>query len=332
MLLFLALASCGGASSSDDVAAPSSLAGTYHLVSHVTLPAASVAPGAAGDVLDLLDGLANKPATTLLSLADSAGVPAADVLAAALPDALQSRLDGWMKDYLATAPYGGSSVYAELVQANGLVQSVAASFELQSDLLLVPSPGQAGTHSPHALVFFESTSPVAVPLLASQVTAAQGVRASVAWPGAEDAKVTIADHAMGIPFGQYALVALHTALERTFGAQDLAGVLAQLVDCSAMALSVAGQCVGPICVGHASEWAAVCTAGLQRAASEIEAQVTSLDFKAIHFQSGHAKALDCVASESATVTADRLTAGTWSLTVDLGSGEKPASGTFEGTR
>lgn len=339
ILALLALAACGeeaGSRTDSTVPDPRPLAGTYHLVNRFDVPAASVAPGAAGDAFALLDGLANKPATTLLDLADEAGVPAVGIITAALPDAVESRLDEWMKDYLTATQVGGTSAYSELVKVNGLVQSILVSFVLQSDLALPSSADQTGTHSPTALVFFASTSPVTVQVPLAEVTAAHGVRATASWPSSAEAAagnsdVSFGDHAMGLRLGQYALAALDIALERGLGASDLSAALAKLVDCPAMAASVANRCVGPVCVGHASELSDVCAAGLRRAASEIEAQVVALDYKAIHFQSGRAKASGCFAGDGATASAGRLSDGAWTVTVDVGNGEKPAAASFEGT-
>lgn len=340
IVALLVLASCGDTPDlriDPMVPEPRPAAGTFHLVNRFELAAASMVPGTAGEAFTLLDGLGNRPATTLLALADAAGAPAAGIVASALPGEVESRLDEWMKAYLTSAQEGNSSsAYAEIVKLNGQIQSVLVSFALHSDLALSSGADPTSAHSPRALVFFQDTSPVTVQVPFIEVAAARGVRATISWSSSAEAaagnsEMTIEDHAMGIPFGRYAVSALNIALQEALGARDLAAALAQLVDCSAMAASVANRCVGPLCVGHAAELSAVCTAGLGRAASEIEAAMGALDFKAIHFQSGRARGSGCFATEGAPAAPDRLSDGVWSVTVDLGSGEKPASATFEGT-
>jgi hypothetical protein len=108
---------------------------------------------------------------------------------------------------------------------------------------------------------------------------------------------------MGLPFGRYALQALDGILLAEYGAEDMATYLADSVDCSAMGDSVASHCISIVCVGHASDVAAICQGGLAEGARQIEDQIRGLDFKAIHFERGTATAVGATIPSLQTATA-----------------------------
>jgi hypothetical protein len=310
------------------------LAGTYHVASSFQVPATAAAPGPLGDALRLVHGLAENPAGTLLDVAADAGAPALDTLQLVVPDALEDQLESWMNAYLTTATSGGVSPHGEIVRLDDLIRSVLLAWELRSELRL---EGDAdGTHAPLAIAFDVLDAPVVIPVEATDpVTAATGVSATVSWPDVEGAaQASVSDHAMGVPFGRYALQALDLALLAEWGAADVRGMLDDVVDCAGMGRSVAGRCVGLLCVGHAEEVEAACAAGLGEVAARIEARILALDYDAIRFQAGTAtvEGVSIVAEESGSVTADRLVGGVWTATVDLGQGAEAATATFTAAR
>ncbi len=335
-LAFL-LFGCGQSSTSPTDAsrpAPRPLSGAFHVVSHFELPAASALPGPAGQGLDLLDGLATNPGGTLFDLADEAGVPAVGTVKDALPQVLEDKLESWMNGYFETAHVNGVPVHAQLVGLNDAIRSILLTWELDSDLDLPVNADGVGDHVPRQLTFLSSSLPVVIPLQAAELTSGRGVRGTVSWASAADAdagnaQLELSDHAMGIPFGRYALLALDTYLARTLAARDLRASLGALIDCTAMAKSVANQCVASLCVGQETGLRVLCEAGLDQAAFQIEEQIRALDYKAIHFQAGVAKGVGRLDPNAATASLDRLFEGRWTVSVDLGEGEKPAKGTFE---
>jgi hypothetical protein len=310
------------------------LLGRYQVVSQLSVPAAAAAPGPLGDALDLVHGLAENPASALLDLAEDAGVPALDTIRAVLPDTLEAELEGWMNAYLETATVDGSIPADEIAALDALIRSVLLEWELRSELELPSSA--PGTHAPKAIAFHAAGEPVVIPVDATApVTAATGVFASVSWVEGREGAVTLSvgDHAMGVPFGQYALQALAHLLEAQYGVPDVRDVLADAVGCAAMAESVGARCVGFICVGHEAELTALCEGGVDAAAEQLEGRILALDYKAIHFQSGTATvegvSVDPIA---AVATAERFTGGIWTASVDFGEGEEEASATFVAAR
>ena len=330
----LALAACGPGA--DDPTPPADvesapLAGTFAVSSQFEVPATVAAPGPLGDALRLVHGLAVDPATALLDLAEEAGVPALGELRLVLPEALEAELTGWMNAYLVTATVEGVSPRDRIVELDTLIRSVLLSWELRSTLAL---PGNGpGTHAPVAIAFEGPTGPVVVPLDATApVTSGVDVTAALSWPDgpAGAARVTIGDHAMGIPFGRYALVGLDAVLLLEVGAENLEGFLAAAVGCDALAASVAARCLGPLCVGHEAELREICEGGVAEAAAQLEAQVLGLDFRAIHFAQGIATAPGVAPAVLPEVSA--LEDGAWTATIDLGNGAESAAATFVAVR
>jgi hypothetical protein len=307
------------------IAAP--FTGVYAVASQFQVPATSATPGPLGDTLRLVHGLVDDPGGAILNFAGDAGVPGLATLRSVLPSALESRLSGWMNEYIKTASVSGISPYDQLVWLDDTIQSLLLNWALQSTLAL--PVGSTGTHTPISLTFTSSLSPVSVPLdPTAPVTSGVGITATVSWPGGPDgaAVVTISDHFMGLPFGRYALQALNTILLAEYGTPNLGAYLSNAVGCPGMAAYVASRCVSIVCVGHESDLLDVCEGGLAAGASQIENQISSLDFKAIHFELGTATAFGATVSRPQDATS--LQNGVWTATIDFGSGPEPATATF----
>jgi hypothetical protein len=312
---------------------PVPLSGTYSVVSRFEVPAAAAAPGPLGDALGLIHGMAENPARALLDTAEEAGVPALGTLRLLLPGTLEAKVEEWMNAYLLAAETDGVSPHDQIVELDELIRSVLLAWDLRSELDL--PAGAPGTHTPTALVF-GTGEPIVVPVDATAaVTRASGVTGLVTWPDGIDGapRATIGDHFMGVPFGHYALVAVEAALAARYGAADVRGALGTFVDCPGMAESVASRCIGFVCVGNEATLEAVCQGGLDALAEKIEERVLSLNYEAIRFESGTAAAQGVVVDAlSGTATAEQLTGGVWTASVDLGNEPEPADATFTAAR
>jgi hypothetical protein len=237
-----------------------------------------------------------------------------------------------MSDYLKETTVDGVPVHARIVELDDRIRSVLLDWDLQSTLAL-PASG-TGTHAPTALVFSAEGEPIVVPVsVTAPVTAGVDVLATVSVPAGGEPTVTLGDHFMGVPFGRYAMLGVDAVLAREWGAAGIHEALDAIVDCGALARSVATECVDvefiEVCVGHADLLEVVCEAGVATAASQLEERILGIDFKAIHFESGTATV------QGATVAAaTALTDGTWTATIDLGQTEEPeeATATFGAVR
>lgn len=315
----------------NDGADAAPLTGSFAVTSRFEVPATVAAPGPLGDALRLVHGLAVDPGTGLLDLAEDAGVPALGELRMVLPDALESELTAWMNAYLETATVDGASPHGRIAELDALVRSVLLEWELRSTLVL--PEGAPGTHAPVSLAFDSPAGPVVIPLdVTAPVTEGVGVGATVSWPGGPDgpALASIGDHAMGIPFGRYALQGLDAILLALYGASDVGAVLSGAIDCPAMAASVASRCLAFACVGNEAGLLDVCESGVAEAATRLEAQILGLDFRAIHLERGAATALGAARSPAQGPTS--LQDGVWTATIDLGNGAETATATFTAVR
>jgi hypothetical protein len=333
-LILIGLAGCEGGADSDAPPRPltdagASASGSYALTSTLDLPATLLAPQPAADAFATLQGLRKDPARTLFDLAEQAGVPHAQTLHQALPDILQSRLDGWIDAFVAHAVFEGQPVNGEL----DALLAAGARLQLQVDVLSdlsLGAPDAAGTcaatHTVRALRLTALPEQGAITIPALPEPIAPGATQSplsvrLTAPRAGDALVTTGDHSFGLPIGQYMVAALDASLRQRYG-QDLRGLLGTMVDCGALAASVAHECIGPLCVGHQDDLRAVCEGGLDQAADRVRERLLEHDFKALHFRSG-----------TADFTApDRLDAGVWKVSVNLGQGERAVAGRFSGSR
>jgi hypothetical protein len=329
---FLALTGCdsGDADSPSPIpVSPQTAAratGNYGLTTTLDLPASLLAPQPALDAFATVVGLRKDPARTIFDLAEQAGVPHAQTIHQALPDILQSRLDGWINGFVAHALFNGRPVNGEL---DALI-AAGARLQLQVDVLSdlsfgAPDAGGSATatHAVRALrLHFLPESELTIPVLPAPI--AQGITEStlsvrLTAPRRGDALLTTGDHAFGLPIGQYMVAALDASLRLRYG-QDLRGTIGLLVDCGAMAASVAHECVGPVCVGHEDELRGVCEGALDQMTDQVKDRLLEHDFKAIHFASG-----------TADFTApDRLDGGVWKASVNAGQGERAVTGRWSG--
>jgi len=113
---------------------------------------------------------------------------------------------------------------------------------------------------------------------------------------------------------------------------DLRGALGALVDCDAMAASVAGKCVLGACIGHQSTLSAICNDGLDLAYQELTARIGALRFDALR-QSGQAQMWDAATPGGVSDRRiDRLATGDWAASIDFGMGPRNVAASFAGTR
>ena len=335
LIAALGLAGCGGDNAGDSPTPPlsdagASATGSYTVTTTLDLPATLLAPQPAADAFATVKGLRQDPARTLFDLAEKAGVSHAQTLHQALPDVLQSRLDGWINGYVAHAVFDGHPATAQLDQLIAFGSKLQVQVDLLSELALAP-PDPSGTctatHTVRGLRFaaFPEQTAITVPTLPAALApgiteSALSVRLTAGRSGT-DARFTAGDHAFGLPIGQYMVAALDASLRQRYG-KDLRGMIGLVVDCQGMAASVAHECVGPVCVGHQSELLAVCERGLDEVADRVKERLLEHDFKAVHFASG-----------TADFTApSQLSGGVWKASVDVGQGERAVGARFSGVR
>jgi hypothetical protein len=317
--------------------------GSYQIVSSYDLTAGAVLPEPVADYAQEIVGLRKDPAGTMFKLLDDAGVPLASDLMDALPGPVADQLKKAINDFFAAQVYGDARASSELDTLTAAVETVVARPDVVSQLSLLAPDATGATTATHRLEELryhldggavEITVPIVTPAGAadSALTLETGATARVTLGEAgEDAHLDVGDHAFGVPYGTYVLGAVDQVMEQRYGT-DLRGALGRLVDCDAMATSVAGTCVLGACIGHPSTLAAICDAGLDLAYQQATDRVRALRFDALR-QSGQAQMWDAATpGDASDRRIDRLAAGRWAASIDFGMGPRNVAATFAGTR
>ena len=348
LALFLVMASgaaCDDGGPGDPGPAPADLRvdGSYEVVSTYDFTVGDVLPGPVATYAQEVTGLRNDPAGTMFKLLDDAGVPLASDLMDALPGPVADELKKSINDFFAADVYGNAHVSSELDTLTATIETVVARPDVVSQLSL-PVPDSTGaTTATHHLeelryhlsgVAQEITVPITTPAdgASSVLTLETSATARVTrGTSGEDAHLQVGDHAFGVPYGVHVLAAIDQATAQRYGT-DLRGALGVLVDCDAMAASVAGKCVLGACIGHQPTLAAICDSGVDLAYQRLTERVRALRLDALR-QSGQAQMWDAAtAGDAADRRIDRLSVGTWAASVDFGMGPRNVNASFAGTR
>lgn len=320
---FLVLAGClphptgdVGPAPTDPTAAPEPVAsGVYQVRSQIDLTIEVVLPDTAADLVVTLRELSTAPAHTLITLADEAGVPAVSELRAALPDLLESRLEGWIDDEIGKLTVGGAPITQLAAETAALAETALTHVALDSELTI--ADGRA-THRLIALDFAPAglDAQLALGALPDELIRATAPASS------HQGALTLGDHVFSLAYGAYAWRALDAACVARHGA-NLRATLGSAIDCPALANRLASKCVLGVCVGHVAELTELCERGLDEVVDRARAKVAALKFDALHLAAGTATVAD---------RADRLDHGEWSAQLNVGFGLRHAPATFTATR
>jgi hypothetical protein len=349
-LALLILVMAGGAGCDDGGAAdpgppPADLRvdGDYTVVSTYDLTVGAVLPQPVATYAQDIVGLRKDPAGTMFKLLDDAGVPLASDLIAALPGPVADHLKKAINDFFAADVYGDARVSSELDALVAVIETVLARPDVVSQLSLSVPDATGATTATHRLEelryrLYGGATEIAVPIVAppgaasSLLTLQTDATARVTHGiGGEDAHLQVGDHAFGLPYGTYALAAIDQAMVQRYGT-NLRGALGLLIDCDAMAASVAGKCVLGACIGHQSTLAAICDSGVDLAYQQLTDRIRELRFDALR-QRGEAQMWDAAtAGDAGDHRIDRLATGHWAASIDFGMGPRNVAATFAGTR
>lgn len=284
--------------------------GTYRVSNQIDLTAEGLLPEPAAQMVATLRDFSLHPAHTLIDLADEAGVPAVAELRAALPDALESRLEGWLDEEIAKLKINGFSLTEVASLMSAFAESSLTQVVLNSELVL--GAGSA-THVLKTFPSFFGNVPVGS--LPGEVVSASAVMT------ASPSALTLGDHQFGIAYGTYVWSAVDLTTFTVFGA-SLRATLGTAANCPALAAKIADKCVLGVCVGHAAALTQLCERGLDEVVERARAKVTALRFTALHFASG-----------SATPSNDAKNLdGIWDAEIDVGMGLRHVPAKFSAKR
>jgi hypothetical protein len=294
--------------------------GAYQVRSTFDLTIAAVLPEPAYQMVETLDAFSTAPAHTLIDLAEAAGVPAVSELRAALPDSLESRLEGWIDDQIRAVTIDGVPVTQVAGEIAALGETALTQFAIDSTLDV---QGGTAAHRLTRLDFTPAGLDVKLPLGALPGTIVAADATAACARGA----LTLGDHGFGLPYGHYAWQALEAGVTAKYGAgvRDLLGAA---VNCPALADTIANKCVLGVCVGHRAQLLELCERGLDEVVGLARDKFEAQRFDAIRLAAGTAK----LAGLAADGTAARLEGGVWTAEIDAGLGLRHAPATFTGAR
>jgi hypothetical protein len=294
--------------------------GAYQVRTTFDITASAVLPEPAYQVVETLHDFSTAPAHTLIDLAEAAGVPAVSELRAALPDSLESRLEGWIDDQIEAVTINGVPVTQVAGELAALAELPLTRFAADSTLDVT---GARAAHRLTRLDFTPAGLDAQVPLTAlpGDIIAAETTAACT------DGALALGDHRFGLPYGRYAWQSIEAAVTAKYGA-GMRDLLGAAVNCPAIADTVASKCILGVCVGHEAQLLELCERGLDEVVGRARAKMEALRFDAIRLEAGTATLAD-LADDG---TAARLTGGVWTAQIDASQGLRPVPATFTGAR
>ena len=317
------MASLGGCVASSDTTEPTPppvvevvTDGTFAARSELDITVEAVLPEPAYDTVHTLRDFSERPAHTLLDLCDRAGVPAIADIRAALPNALESKLEGYIDEQIAKLTLDGVPVTQIAAEIAALGETKLTRLSIDSELEL------AGARATHRLVALDfAGTRIAIANLPGEITLRTTTMQRT------DATLALGDHTFSLEYGHYAWQALEQAIVDEYGATPRA-LLGAAVDCPTVATAVASKCVLGACIGHAAELTEICERGLDEVIAVTRRKLEAQRFEALHFVRGTATVVDT----DADAAADLLTGGIWTAEVNATQGLRAVPATFTASR
>ncbi len=291
----------------DDVPAPTA-SGSYDVRTELDLTVNALLPEVIHGKLVVLRAFSQNPAQTLFDVAEDAGVPAVADIRAALPAALEDKLEGWINDELAKVTVDGVSLQQHATNIVALAEQSLGKFALDSTLAI------DGTLATHSLVTLDLTpAGLAVTFPLSALPAE--ITTQTATCSSQNGTFSIGAHGYAIPYGEYVWQAINAQL-------DIRASLGAAVNCPAVATVVSNKCVWGVCVGHKAELVEICERGLDEVVDRVHDEFTATKLDLVQLDSGTA----AIAADS------RSMAGTWTAQINAGQGLRSVPATFTATK
>ena len=340
-LSILFFAACDDASvSPKPIPTTLEIPGTYALQSPVDVPPTVLVTGPAAKFLALLQLLHDDPATGLFATLDEAGVPLVNDLYGVLPGSLKDLVRSSINDYMKGRMQGDGGTGSEIDRILAFANSTLTRFTLKSTLTIPTGIAQGtvvGTHAIDTLVFeLPGGIPVPVPpevlqramLFPGALQATPTLTAAGPTQGG-DASLAIGDHFFGLAYGE----AIFSALNGGGTGETLRSRLGGAFDCPTMGQYVAKRCISILCIGHASDITEICMRGLDQVVKKIHDQLSGMNFQALRFEKGAGALWDApTTGGERDGLVSRLDHGTWTSTIDVGTGPRACKATFTGQR
>lgn len=295
--------------------------GPYQLMTTVDFTVEAILPPQIEEVVVTLRDFSTNPARALLDLAERRGVPAVGILRAALPGALEDKLEEWINAEIVKLRIAGKPITVYAGEIAMLAEIALTQFAVDSEL----SVGEGGgTHRitgldlrPAGIDFRLPISGLAGDILTQQPDITVEDRGALGF----------GDQHFGLAYGEYAWQGVEAASTVLFG-KGVRATLGTVIDCAAVARTVADKCLLGVCVGHETELRQICTGGLDAVVDFAHDKLAAMRLDVLHFAEGSALLID----DDGDGFGDRITDGVWKAKLNLGLGLRHAPATFTGSR
>lgn len=301
----------------DDVAAGSgtdpTADGNYQVTSHIDITIEALLPQPAEGVVVTARDFSTNPAHTLISLADSAGVPAVGTIRDYLPAYAFGKLEGWINDEVAKLTIAGIPVTQVAGEVAARAETSLTQVSLESELTI------ANGSATHRLTVLD-LGPTGLDMQLDLGALPGDVVTATTTAKSSHGVLTVGSHTFGLAYGEYAWRALEAACTAEYGA-GLRETLGTAVNCANIANTVGNKCAVGVCVGHKAELAQICEAGLDEVVGRMHDKLATLRFDAIRFSMG-----------TANISMQALANGTWTAEINAGQGLRRVPATFTAIR
>lgn len=287
--------------------------GAYQVTSNIDITIEALLPEPAANFVATLRDFSTAPAHTLITVAGEAGVPAVGTLQSALPDALESRLEGWLDEEIAKMTINGLPVTTVAGNIAALAETALTQISIESELTI------ANGAATHRLVTLD-LAPTGIDMQLALGAFPTDLVFTTASATSTRGTLALGDHGFAFAYGEYAWQAINAQFSAEFGG-DVRATLGAAVNCPLVAARVAAKCVWSVCVGHATELTSICERGLDEVVDRVHDKFASYRFDALHFAAG-----------TATITSTGLTAGVWDAEINAGQGLRHVPATFTAAR
>lgn len=299
--------------------------GTYRLQSTIDFTVEAILPAQVEAAVVTLRTFSTNPAHALLDLAEQSGVPAVGTLRAALPGALEDKLEGWINDEIVKVKVNGRPIMEYAGTITEYAEIALTQFVVESELAFTGGVHhRSATHRLTALDLRPTGINVRVPIdgLAGEILT-QTPSLSVAAAGG----IGLGEQRFGLAYGEFAWRGVEAASTAMFGAGVRAS-LGSAINCAAIAGRIADQCVLGVCVGHETELRTICERGLDAVVDFAREKFAAKRLDALHFAAGTARLVD----DDRDGVGDRIVDGKWDAELNIGLGLRHAPAVFSGSR
>jgi len=294
--------------------------GAYYVRSDIDLTVEALLPEPVENIVVTLRDFSLTPAQTLFDLAEDIGVPAVGEIRAALPSYVEDKLEGWLDTEINKVTVGGVPVPQVAGNIAALAETALTKFAVDSELTIT---GSTATHTLKTL----DLTPAGINVQVELETLPTEIISATPSCSSSMGTVALGDHTYGLQYGEYMWRAINLAVTAQYGT-DVHGVIADAVNCPAIAQTVAAKCYLGVCVGHEAALTEICEAGVNEVVERVHDKFSAMRFDAIHFAAGTATLVDA----NHDGDAEAMTMGVWTAEINAGMGLRHVPATFTATK